>query len=110
MVKLSLSFETFRHHANDWQVVAIFTMFCGLIVLSLPITIIGANFNLEYRELTQRKQRERAKEKHMEDSFIRQKGQVLLSAPPHCATAYSKQGSLETHIEPSCSHELELTT
>lgn len=49
------------------KVIAIFTMFCGLIVLSLPITIIGANFNLEYRELTQRQHRDRAKEKRKEE-------------------------------------------
>ena len=30
------------------KIVAIMTMFCGLIVLSLPITIIGANFGDEY--------------------------------------------------------------
>jgi len=40
------------------KVVAILTMFCGLVVLSLPITIIGANFDLEYRELKKLKQEE----------------------------------------------------
>ena len=50
------------------QFVAIFTMFCGLIVLSLPITIIGANFNLEYRKLTLQQQRE-AKEKMAADAL-----------------------------------------
>jgi len=33
------------------QLVAIVTMFCGLIVLSLPITIIGANFDDLYRDM-----------------------------------------------------------
>jgi len=40
------------------KVVAVLTMFCGLVVLSLPITIIGANFDLEYRELKKLKQQE----------------------------------------------------
>jgi len=34
-------------------------MFCGLVVLSLPITIIGANFDEEYRLLRKRKQDEK---------------------------------------------------
>jgi len=49
------------------KVVAIFCMFCGLIVLSLPITIIGANFNLEYRDLTQKQHREKAREKQKDE-------------------------------------------
>jgi len=36
--------------------VAIVTMFCGLVVLSLPITIIGANFDEEYRIVKKEKQ------------------------------------------------------
>jgi len=40
------------------KLVAILAMFCGLIVLSLPITIIGANFHIEYRNLAQRLRRE----------------------------------------------------
>jgi len=39
------------------------TMFCGLIVLSLPITIIGANFNDEYRKVTMQEQRTAKEEK-----------------------------------------------
>jgi voltage-gated potassium channel Kch len=40
------------------KLVAVFTMFSGLIVLSLPITIIGANFDSEYREFKKAKQEE----------------------------------------------------
>jgi low affinity Fe/Cu permease len=40
------------------KVVAVITMFCGLVVLSLPITIIGANFDEEYRLLKKAKQDE----------------------------------------------------
>ena len=36
------------------KIIAVCTMFCGLVVLSLPITIIGANFDDEYRELRKR--------------------------------------------------------
>jgi hypothetical protein len=38
------------------QIIAVATMFCGLVVLSLPITIIGANFDEEYRLLKKQKQ------------------------------------------------------
>jgi len=52
-----------QYPVTPWgKLVAVLTMFCGLVVLSLPITIIGANFNLEYRKATQQSQRE-AKEK-----------------------------------------------
>ena len=49
------------------KIIAVVTMFCGLVLLSLPITIIGANFDDEYRELRKRaqeaKERERLKER-----------------------------------------------
>merc|ERR1719359_239577 len=38
------------------QLVAAATMFTGLVVLSLPITIIGANFDDEYRDNQRRKE------------------------------------------------------
>ena len=41
---------------SSGKLVAIVTMFCGLVVLSLPITIIGANFDEEYRILKKAKQ------------------------------------------------------
>ena len=43
----------------EGKIVAILTMFCGLVVLSLPITIIGANFDDEFRELRKRNQEEK---------------------------------------------------
>merc|ERR1719424_909487 len=41
------------------KVIAVLTMFCGLVVLSLPITIIGANFDDDFRELRKRAQDEK---------------------------------------------------
>ena len=40
------------------KLIAVFTMLAGLIVLSLPITIVGANFNDEMRHLSQLKWKE----------------------------------------------------
>ena len=37
------------------QLTAMLAMFWGLVVLSLPITIVGANFDEEYREMKKRK-------------------------------------------------------
>jgi len=37
------------------QLTAMLVMFWGLVVLSLPITIVGANFDEEYREMKKRK-------------------------------------------------------
>mmetsp|Transcript_14021 Transcript_14021/g.29594 ORF Transcript_14021/g.29594 Transcript_14021/m.29594 type:complete len:432 (+) Transcript_14021:378-1673(+) len=45
------------------RVVAIVTMFCGLVVLSLPITIIGANFDELYREMRKKEHDARAARK-----------------------------------------------
>jgi len=45
------------------KVIAIVTMFCGLIVLSLPITIIGANFDEEYRNMRRKEAEIRALKK-----------------------------------------------
>jgi len=43
------------------QIVAVLTMVVALVVLSLPITIIGANFDEEYAELRRSKQEEKKK-------------------------------------------------
>lgn len=48
------------------KIIAVLTMFCGLVVLSLPITIIGANFDDEYRELRKRNQEEQEKKRREE--------------------------------------------
>jgi hypothetical protein len=45
------------------QLVAIVTMFAGLILLSLPITIIGANFDELYREQRKKEHEARARKK-----------------------------------------------
>lgn len=48
------------------KIIAVLTMFCGLVVLSLPITIIGANFDDEYRELRKRTQEEKERQRRQE--------------------------------------------
>jgi len=53
------------------KMVAILTMFCGLIVLSLPITIIGANFDELYRE-------QRKKESQMKAQKAQQREQAAI--------------------------------
>ena len=50
-------------------------MFCGLVVLSLPITIIGANFDDEYRELRKRAQDEKERARRRERALLRQQQQ-----------------------------------
>ena len=54
------------------KVVAVLTMFCGLVVLSLPITIIGANFDDEYRELRKRAQDEKERGRRKERAALLQ--------------------------------------
>ena len=50
-------------------------MFCGLVVLSLPITIIGANFDDEYRELRKRARDEKERARRRERALLRQQQQ-----------------------------------
>lgn len=66
------------------KVIAILTMFCGLIVLSLPITIIGANFNIEYRNLMQREQREaKIKAQELREKELQEQGQSEMTDAIH---------------------------
>jgi len=53
------------HYPITWpgKLVAILTMFCGLLVLSLPITIIGANFDELYRDMRKKEVEEKARKK-----------------------------------------------
>ena len=63
------------------QILGIVIMFWGLVVLSLPITIVGANFDEEYREM-KRREKEAAAHKDMERDREREKEreQARLSA------------------------------
>tara|TARA_B110001452_G_scaffold194562_1_gene164568 strand:+ start:1401 stop:2384 length:984 start_codon:yes stop_codon:yes gene_type:complete len=58
------------------QILGIVIMFWGLVVLSLPITIVGANFDEEYREM-KRREKEAAAHKDMERDREREKEREL---------------------------------
>jgi hypothetical protein len=62
------------------KVIAVLTMFSGLVVLSLPITIIGANFDDEYRELRKRTQDEKERARRRERALLRQQQQQAQEA------------------------------
>jgi len=63
------------------KIVAVLTMFCGLVVLSLPITIIGANFDEEYRLLRKRKQDEKdAISRRLRDTVKGQRRPIHISS------------------------------
>ena len=69
------------------KVIAVLTMFCGLVVLSLPITIIGANFDDEYRELRKRAQDAKEITRRKERAALRQQQQQVAAAGPAPAPA-----------------------
>ena len=60
------------------QIIATITMFWGLIVLSLPITIIGANFDEEYREMRRREHVELVRKKKEQAAEVRVGNKFLM--------------------------------
>ena len=70
------------------KIIAVVTMFCGLVVLSLPITIIGANFDMEYRLVKKQKQEEQErKRKERAAAITRKLGSALALSTPKKSAA-----------------------
>jgi len=65
------------------QVIGIATMFCGLIVLSLPITIIGANFDELYRDSRKQEleKKKKLKQEALEKQRLAQQAEAAAASP-----------------------------
>lgn len=64
-------------HSTLGKIFAIFTMLSGILILALPITVIGSNFNIEYEK---------------SEAEARMKRQLLLAQDPAAAEEEEEQG------------------
>ena len=73
---------------TEGKILACLTMLSGILILALPITVIGSNFNIEYE-----KSEAEARMKRQLELSQQQEGETASEHPQHAAAAHMSAGS-----------------